>query len=54
MSSKNKFFSKKIIDPKGGDITGITAVNILDEHLITGNDKGKQFFFLFTHIKSLK
>ena len=40
MSSKNKFFSKKIIDPKGGDITGITAVNILDEHLITGNDKG--------------
>ena len=40
MSNKNKFFSKKTIDPKDVTITGITAVNILDQHLITGDEKG--------------
>ena len=40
LANKNKFFSKKTIDPKDANITGITAVNILDQHLITGDEKG--------------
>ena len=40
MSTQNKFFIKKNIDPKEGNITGITAINICDKHLIIGDDKG--------------
>ena len=40
MSAQNKFFIKKNIDPKEGNITGITAVNICDKILITGDEKG--------------
>ncbi len=47
MSTKNKFFIKKNIDPKEGNITGITAVNICDKHLITGDEKGNLIIYEF-------
>ena len=40
MSSQSKFFIQKNIDPKEGNISGITAVNITDKYLITGNGEG--------------
>ena len=40
MSSQSKFFIQKNIDPKEGNISGITAVNINDRYLITGNGDG--------------
>ena len=40
MSSQNKFFIKKKIDPNEGGVAGITAVNICDKYLITGDEKG--------------
>ena len=48
MSSKNKFFSKKNIDPKDANITGITAVNISDRNLITGDEKGNIVTYEFS------
>ena len=53
MSKKSKFFSKKTIDPKGQPITGITAVNILDDHLITGDDKGNLVTYEFSKSDTL-
>ena len=47
MSTQNKFFIKKNIDPKEGNITGITAVNICDKHLITGDEKGNLIIYEF-------
>ena len=39
MSSQSKFYTKKNIDPKES-ISSITAVNISDKHLITGDEQG--------------
>ena len=47
MSTQNKFFIKKNIDPKEGNITGITAVNICEKHLITGDEKGNLIIYEF-------
>ena len=47
MSSTNKFFIKKSINPKEGNISGITAVNICDRHLITGDEKGNVVTYEF-------
>ena len=53
MSSKNKFFHKKNIDPKDANITGLTAVNITDRNLITGDDKGNIVTYEFSQSGNL-
>ena len=47
MSTQNKFFIKKNIDPREGNVTGITAVNICDKILITGDEKGNLVTYEF-------
>ena len=47
MSNQNKFFIRKNIDPKEGNILGITAVNISDKHLVIGDDKGNLISYEF-------
>ena len=53
MSNQNKFFNKKNIDPKNSNITSITAVNICDKHLITGDDKGNLITYEFSQNDTL-
>ena len=40
MSSQSKFFTQKNIDPKEGNLSVISAVNMNDKYLITGNENG--------------
>ena len=55
MSNQNQFFIKKNIDPKEGGISGITAVNICDKHLIVGDEKGNLISYEFgTNEKLIK
>ena len=46
MSSQSKFYTKKNIDPKES-ISSITAVNISDKHLITGDEQGNLIVYEF-------
>lgn len=53
MSNRNKFFNKKNIDPKNSNITSITAINICDKHLITGDEKGNLITYEFSQNDTL-
>ena len=47
MSSKNELFIKKNVDPKEGSLSKISAVNICENFLITGNEKGNLITYEF-------